>query len=133
MSEPHVLSQQSSQELFDRVEVLSEEITHLRAAVDEIRLGLSTEVRTRSVVVVDHDGFERIVMASRADHGAVSVYGRSAPGGSTCAELFANDPIDGDGAHAGVSITDSGEVVAVLEVLHGNPAHLHVEAREPPG
>ncbi len=130
MSEPSSQAQHSYQELIDRMDVLGEEVARIRAAVEDLRSDLSDEVRTRSIVVVDDEEFERVVIAARAQHGSVSVYGRSPLDRSTCAELFANDPIDGDGAHAGVSIIDEGEVVAALEVLHGTPAQLHIDAPE---
>lgn len=127
MSGPHALPGQSRDELAARIIDLSAQLNDLRAEVSELRGQLSAEVRTRSLAVVDDDGFERVVVDSREAFGAVSVYSRSAPGRTTCVELFANDAIDGDGAHVGLSITDDGEVVATLEVLHGHIAQLHFE------
>lgn len=68
---------------------LAGEIDRLRTELAALRIELTSEVRTRRVVIVEGDGFERVVLGARGEFGHVTVNGRSAERGSTCAELFA--------------------------------------------
>src|SRR5882762_4519852 len=88
--------------LTDRVRQLTEELLELRRSSDR-------EVRTRRLVVVEEDGFERIVAEGGGRFGQVTVYGRTPDGRSTCVELFVNDPVDANAAHAGMALVDGGE------------------------
>ena len=101
-----------------------ERIAVLEAAVAELQASLAREVRTRRVVVVDRDGFERVVIGAPDGFGHVTVRARTRADGSTCVELFANDPADGDGAEVGVALSAGGELVATLSVFEGRPAAL---------
>jgi len=95
---------------------LVERVGALSAELADLRTSLASEVRTRRVVVVEEDGFERIILGARDRFGHVTVVSRTPPGASTIAELFANDPVDADGANVGVALTDAGNVVATLDV-----------------
>jgi hypothetical protein len=106
-------------DLVDRLGTLEEEVAELRES-------LAREVRSRRIVVVEEDGFERIVLGARDRFGHVSVQSRTAVGTSTTAELFANDGLDGDAAEVGVALTDRGEVVSTLDVTSGRPPRLWV-------
>jgi hypothetical protein len=98
-------------ELVERVGALATELA-------ELRTSMAREIRSRRVVVVEADGFERIVLGAREQYGHVAVLSRAPTGASTSAELFAHDPVDADGANVGVALTDRGEVVATLDVTH---------------
>jgi hypothetical protein len=78
-------------------------------------------VRTRRLVVVERGGFERVVAEGGSTHGSLAVRARSGVSGSTKVELFADDPIDGDGTNVGVALGRAGNVVATLEVGGGDP------------
>lgn len=113
----------------------------LRAEVQDLRLRLADEVRTRRVVVtddagigrirmavdgdacrivmLDQDGFERITLTAQPDIGAVAVQSR-AHNGPTRVDLFALDPDDGDdSAVVGVELIDGGNSVGGLTVYEG--------------
>ena len=55
------------------IEGLTEEVAELRAALDELRTQLAGEVRTRRLVVVGPDGFERITAEADEWNGTVTV------------------------------------------------------------
>jgi hypothetical protein len=75
------------------------------------------------VVVADDDGLARVEIGARPSFGHITVFARSAGPGSTCVELFANDPSDGDDAEVGVALSVGGDVVATLHVVErGQPA-----------
>jgi hypothetical protein len=59
------------------VDVLRAEVAALREELGRLRTQLATEVRTRKVVVVGPDGFERIELNALADTGEVVVNGRT--------------------------------------------------------
>jgi hypothetical protein len=69
-------------------------------------------------VVVEDDGFERIVLGAHDRFGHITVLSRTSPGASTLAELFADDAVEAEGAHVGMALTDRGDVVASLDVTH---------------
>jgi hypothetical protein len=102
-------------ELRDELRLLREELAGLRSDV-------AAEVRTRRLVVVDSQGFERLVAEGGDDHGFLAVRGRAGERRCTAVELYVNDPVDGDGTHAGVALGEDGDIVAALEVTgHGEP------------
>ncbi len=78
---------------------------------------LGHEVRTRRVVVVEDDGFERVILASGGRHGEVTVAARNPGVGTTAAELYAHDAVEGDGPHAGVALIEDGDVSVLREVM----------------
>jgi hypothetical protein len=96
----------------DEVAELSRRVEALEA---ELR-AMHSEVRTRRLVVVEEDGFERIIAAGRGDVGDIAVYGRPWATGRTCIGLSALDPMDGDGVHVALSMVDEGDIVAALEL-----------------
>lgn len=96
----------------DRLAALQAEVAALR---DELR----HEIRTRRVVVVEEDGFERIVLGADDSHGEVVVAARPSRDQSTRTELFALDSDDAEGPFVGVELVDRGNSVAGLSVLEG--------------
>lgn len=111
-------------QLVERIDSMGRELVELRRALGE-------EVRTRRVVVVEDDGFERIVLGAAARFGHVTVQARSAGGEPACVELFANDRINGGGAHVGVALSDAGDVAAVLELIVGRLPELWIGPATP--
>jgi hypothetical protein len=106
-------------DLDHRVDALETEAARLRDALDCLTASLAVEVRTRRLVVVDQSGFERLVAEGRDNHGFLVLRGQSAAQRSTSVQLFADDPLDGEGAHVGVALGERGDIVAVLEVSDG--------------
>ena len=104
-----------------RIEEVASAVVELRAELDAHRAALRSELVTCRLAVADADGFERIVLVAEPGHGSVAVNGRSVGAGSMV-ELFADD-VDGR-AHVGVALSESGEIVSVLELLAGTPARL---------
>jgi hypothetical protein len=105
--------------LDQRVDALEAEATRLRDALDCLRASLAVEVRTRRLVVVDESGFERLVAEGAGNHGFLVLRGQAVGQGSTSVQLFADDPLDGEGVHVGVALGERGDIVAVLEVSDG--------------
>jgi hypothetical protein len=103
--------------LAERLDTLSSELAELRAS-------LLREIRSRRVVVVGHDGFERIVLGADERFGHVTVVSRTATASSTGAELFANDAIDAEPANVGLALVDGGDVVSTLDVTTGGRPRL---------
>ena len=71
------------------------------------------EVRTRRLVVVDAHGRPRITVT--VERGAASVR-VDAPGGDPSIELYALDPVDADGAEAGLALVRGGDAVTTMAV-----------------
>jgi hypothetical protein len=117
-------------DLAEQVRALASRVEHLARELTALQEELRRELRTGRVVVVEPDGFERIVLAARDRYGQITVYGRTEPGGATSAELFANDAADGDTVQAGVALTDLGDVVAVLDVRRGTEPRLWTDSRD---
>jgi hypothetical protein len=114
----------------DRIDDLAARVDELRADIAALRASLREEVRTRRVVI-EREGFERVVISSENGFGQVAVFGRTGDADSTCVELFATDPVDGDGTHVGVAITETGEVTAAFELLEGRGARLWTDHDAP--
>lgn len=91
-----------------------DDLARLRAEVAALRAQLATEVRTRRVVVVDAGGRPRVVLS--ADPGVGSVRLDDA-GGTASVELYAVDPLEGDGPEVGVVLVVDGDVVRSLHQL----------------
>jgi hypothetical protein len=107
-------------ELVGRFAGLDDEVQRMQRALTE-------EIRTRRLVVVGDDGVPRVEITARDAFGHVTVFGRTHGTGSTCVELFANDPSDGDGAEVGLALTVGGDVVATLHVFEGRQPALWIE------
>jgi len=93
-------------------------LARLEAAVADLQATGRDEVRARRLVVVDESGEERVVVSARVGHASVLV--RSAgtgPPATTGAELYAVDPLDGDGAEVGLAVVVGGEVLTTLSWL----------------
>jgi hypothetical protein len=112
----------------DRLDQIVEAVGSLRHELTELRASLAREVRTRRVVVIEEDGSDRVVLEARGRYGRVGVLGFGTGRATalpvngtrpTCVELVANDATDGEGPHLAVALTDSGDVVATLEVHEG--------------
>ncbi len=122
--------------LAQRLDQVVAAVGSLRQELAELRASLAREVRTRRVVVIEEDGFVRVVLEARARYGRVGVLARRAGLESghgsvaepTCVELVANDASDGDGPHVAVALTDRGDVVATFEVHQGGPPVLWIES-----
>lgn len=91
-------------QITERLDRLEDENRHLRLDLDLLRASISAEVRTRRLVVVADDGFERIVAeADHAEAGSLALHVRPAPNDGTGAvertsvRLFANEEWDGAG------------------------------------
>ncbi len=111
-------------------DVTGTDSVEVRLAAVEQLLGeliehLSDEVKTRRLVVVEDDGFERVVLAAAGRHGEVMVAARNPGGGTTAAELYAHDAMEGDGAHAGVAVVSGGDIAAVIEAMVGRGVVAH--------
>jgi hypothetical protein len=109
-------------DLSERVAALEAELQSVRAGLADLAADLAREVRSARLVVVDPDGFERVVADADASHGALTVRARTGAQRSTAVELYADDPVDADAARAGVALGHQGDIVAVIEVGGERPA-----------
>ncbi|HEX7134427.1 MAG TPA: hypothetical protein VF228_17775 [Iamia sp.] len=109
------------------IQQLREEVAHLRRQIGD-------GVRTRSVVVVDRDGverirlsadgtgcrvallapdgFERLALEEGEGHAALHIAGRSAGSNPARVDVFAIDPEDEQGVYIGIELIDAGDSVA---------------------
>lgn len=112
----------------DRLDRIDRELQGLGRQLEALRDALGRELRTRRIVVEEEDGFERVVISARGAFGFVAVQARASvrsdDRGATSAELFANDAVDADGPHVGVSLSDRGDVVATVDRLEGHRARV---------
>ncbi len=76
------------------------------------------------MVVIEDDGFERIVLSADASHGEVVVAARPSEDRSTKAVLFALDSEDAEGPFVGMELVDRGNSVAGLSLLEGHRPRL---------
>jgi hypothetical protein len=118
-------------ELQQQLATLEADLHALRADLADLTAELAREVRSARVVVVDADGFERIVADADAAHGALTVRARTGAQRSTTVELYADDPVDADSARAGVALGHEGDIVAVLEVGGARPTRWWFHEPEP--
>jgi hypothetical protein len=119
--------------LVAELERVAAEVAAVREELRDLQARQVESVRTRSLVVVDADGFERVVIAGRGRHGHLTMNARAPEGRSVCAELFANDPAEGAGAHVGVALSVAGDVVSAFEVMQGRRPSMWVESTGHPG
>jgi hypothetical protein len=103
---------------------LDVELDELRAQVALLRSGLREEVRTRRLVVVEDDGFPRVVAEAQGLYGGVEVRSRAGERPAVASGLFVVDAGDGDPANAGAQLSDAGDVVALLDVSGGRSPRL---------
>jgi hypothetical protein len=103
---------------------VSDLLAALQAEVAALRAELHREIRTRRVVVVEEDGFERIVLSADGSHGEVVVAARPSQDRLTRTELFALDSDDTEGPFVGIELVDRGNSVAGLSVLEGHRPRL---------
>lgn len=112
MSDPMELNQVVA-ELVTEVARLVEDLAEMRAAQ-------ATEVRTRRLVVVDQDGFERVELSTLPTSGSVTVHGN--PGGEVGDERYVRLLVE-EGAHAGPTaqlglyVVTRGESAVDVEVM----------------
>ena len=116
---------------------VGEWLGELDAAVDllhqelaALRRDLSDEVRTGRLVVVEEDGFERVLVDAHGMYGGVEVRSRTASGGAVAAALTALDAGDGDPANVAVSLTDRGDVVASFDVTATRRPRLWIDGTQ---
>lgn len=117
------------------------DVEQLREEVASLRRQIEREVRTRSVVVVDGDGaervrlsadgdacrvvlvnaegFERVALDADGTQGALRIAGRSNGSGPNRVDVFAIDPEDGGGAYVGTELVDAGTSVAGFTAMEG--------------
>lgn len=105
-----------------RLDRIERTLVELRAQVERIRAQLGAEVRTGRLVVVEADGFERVVVDGAGHFGALTLRARGQDDGSVAVEVFAADAHEGDRAHVGLALLDGGDVVAAVDVQSGRPA-----------
>lgn len=96
----------------DRMLGLTREVRSLHDELSALRDALATEVRTRRIVVVEADGFERCIVDAAGTHAVITLAGRSEPGLSTAMDFYVDDAMDGDGPSVGLALIDRGNVVA---------------------
>lgn len=96
---------------------LTQEVRSLRDELTALRESLTAEVRTRQLVVVEDDGFERCVVRTADDHATLLLGARSPKNNSTAVELYVHDAIDGDGPIVGMALLDQGNVVATFDLV----------------
>ena len=104
--------------------VTAEQLAVVQQEVAALRAELRTEVRTRRVVVIEDDGFERIVLSADESHGEIVVAARPSEDRSTKAVLFALDSEDAEGPFVGMELVDRGNSVAGLSLLEGHRPRL---------
>lgn len=124
MTPPDPVSDDPAAQVTDRLAALEREVDGLRDALAAHQAAVLDEVRTHRLVVVDRDGFARVVAEGGAAHASVAVRARATGPGATTVQLFADDPVDGDVPHAGVVLGRGGDVVATFEVGPGGRAAL---------
>lgn len=117
-------------------------VERLREEVASLRRQVEGEVRTRSVVIVDEggadrvrlsvdgaasrvvlvdaEGFERVVLDADGTHAALRIAGRSTGPGPNRVDVFALDPEDDGGAYVGTELIDAGTSVAGFTAMEGH-------------
>jgi len=105
-----------------RLDRIEQALADLRTRLDRIHAQLGSEVRTGRLVIVEGDGFERVVLDGAGHFGALTLRARSRTDGSVAVEVFAADAHEGDRAHVGLALLDGGDVVAAVDVQSGGPA-----------
>lgn len=119
---PHDRSPDASGDLAERLEHIERSLADLRAQLERVRAQLGAEVRTGRLVIIEGDGFERMVLDAAGHFGGVTVRARSRSNGTVAVEVFAADAHEGDRAHVGLALVDDGDVVAAVDVQSGRPA-----------
>ena len=108
--------------LSGEVRRLSAALADLEATLTDLKTALAAELRTRRVVVVAADGTERVRIEAAPTHGSVVAQARSERAGTTGAEIYAVDGIDGDGPEVGLVLIRDGDVIERRHMLFG-PEH----------
>jgi hypothetical protein len=111
----------------DRLDELAAEVDDLRIELVELRHRLLDEVRTRRLVVVSDDAFERVVADAFPSHGGVEVRSRGPAGSTTVAGLFAVDADEGDPANIGLALSSRGDVAALLDLYEGHQPRVWID------
>jgi len=116
-------------------------VERLREEVASLRRQVEGEVRTRSVVIVDEtgtdrirlsaegaacrivlvdgEGFERLILDAHDAHGALRIAGRPNGPGPNRVDVFALDPEDDAGVYVGAELVDAGTSVAGFTAMEG--------------
>ncbi|HEU5152055.1 MAG TPA: hypothetical protein VFU19_16290 [Iamia sp.] len=117
------------------------DVEQLREEVASLRRQIEGEVRTRSVLIVDEDGadrvrlsadgdacrvvlvdtdgFERVSLEADGTQGALRIAGRANGPGPNRVDVFAIDPEDDAGIYVGVELVDAGTSVAGFTAMEG--------------
>ena len=99
----------------DSTDCTAAAVDSLRSELDQLRQQLATEVRTRRLVVVDPNGFERIVAKTSSDSGSLTVASArdvhvSLTANEQSLEAYAEVYLSGGGNVAGhFGVTEDGE------------------------
>jgi hypothetical protein len=105
-----------------RRQVEGEVRTRSVVIVDEAgtdRIQLSAEGLTCRMVLVDSEGFERVILEAGDAHGALRIAGRSNGPGPNRVDVFAVDPEDEAGVYVGTELVDAGTSVAGFTAMEG--------------
>ena len=112
---------------------LTEEVRPLREELAALRRELADEVRTRRVVVVEPDGFERVILYAEETHGGITLGGRSERGRSTALDIHVDDAEEDadpeDVPSFGFAFWDRGNTVASFVVVSPGPPALWSDGR----
>jgi len=84
------------------------------------RIRLSAEAGDCRIVLLDHDGFERLTLEGGPDQGTLRIAGRAEHTGPNRIDVFAVDPEDDQGVYVGVELVDAGTSVAGFTVIEGH-------------
>ena len=87
------------------------------AGTDRIRL--SAEGAACRIVLVDGEGFERVMLGADHAHGALHIAGRPNGPGPNRVDVFALDPEDDGGVYVGTELVDAGTSVAGFTAMEG--------------
>jgi hypothetical protein len=71
------------------------------------------------LVLVDAEGFERIVLDADGTQGALRIAGRANGPGPNRVDVFAIDPEDDGGVYVGTELVDAGTSAAGFTVMEG--------------
>lgn len=111
-------------DLADEVTRLAESVQMLTARIAAFETAIAACITTRRLEVVDADGVPRVVASADDRRCSLEVRTTSAPPHSTSIELVATEADLDDGAHVGLELVDSGDVVAALAVFERAPPTL---------
>ena len=108
---------------------LTREVRSLRDELSGLRDDLAREVRTRRIVVVEEDDFERCTISTSGTLGVITLAARCAPGLSTAMDLYVEDASEGDGPSVALALWDEGDAVASFGLVSPHEPELWIHDR----